>query len=456
MQQRILTWTFFACVSAWPCSRADAQASEPKPADTASPAPAPTPGKPSPLPPTAAPSARLLQDDSALSQWVMDHSTDVAAARFDLNAARSVQRGAGLYQNPNIDLSVSNFALGSTNGIRRDKTLLWGAGLSQTFELGKRGPRIAAAEIRTTAAQQRLTATVAERVSQTRLALAQLVYQRARAQELDASLAQARAAAEVAKGRLDHQAMSGVDYDRLLIDLAGIETESAHAHADAEAAEAQCAATLFAPCDLADTDVAVLEPAASVPASWDPGRIKERADIQATLLEADASKRDADLAAARAIPDLTFRLGYAHEAFNDPPGNLNDSLSLSVQAPLPLFDRGQHAKSEALAHASQSLQEARGTIVRARGDVTALFTRKRAVEGALQRLESDALPRANGVLEAEERGLREGQLDITDLLLARREAIALRLQTLDLHFELFNVRNELRQALGLDESLAQR
>jgi outer membrane protein TolC len=71
-------------------------------------------------------------------------------------------------------------------------------------------------------------------------------------------------------------------------------------------------------------------------------------------------------------------------------------------------------------------------------------------------LEGDTLPRANGVLEAEERGLIEGQLDITDLLLARREAIALRLQALDLHFELFSIRNDLRQALGLDEALAQR
>jgi outer membrane protein TolC len=60
------------------------------------------------------------------------------------------------------------------------------------------------------------------------------------------------------------------------------------------------------------------------------------------------------------------------------------------------------------------------------------------------------------VLAAEEQGLREGQLDITDLLLVRREAIALRLQALELRFELFTIRNDLRHALGLDEALAQR
>lgn len=450
MQQHVITCFFLVCVCEWPCLPLEAQAALAPPTDARAPAPATYPQ------PAAAPSARLLQDDRALAGWVVDHSTDVAAARFDLNAARAAQRGSALYQNPVVDLSVSNLALGSTPGIRRDKTLLWGVGLAETFELGKRAPRMAAAELRTSAARKRLAATLAERVTQTRWVLGQLVYARARAEELEASVLQARAAAEVAKGRLDHQALSGVDYDRLLIDLAGIETETAHAHADARAAEAQCESMLFARCDLTNVERSALEPAAKVPKRWNPERLDERADVKALRLESSAAKRDAELAAARAIPDLTFRLGYAHEAFNQPPGNLDNSLSLSLSAPLPLFDRGQHAESEALALAGQTEQRARGTVVRARGDVTALFTRKDALEGALHRLETDALPRANAVLEAREHGLREGQLDITDLLLARREAIALRLRTLDLHFELFNVRNELRQALGLDESLAHR
>jgi cobalt-zinc-cadmium efflux system outer membrane protein len=410
-----------------------------------------------PLPPTAAPSARLLQDDQALLRWIMEHSPDVAASRAERSAALANARGARLFPNPTVDLSVSNFALGATNpsGLRRDRTLLYGVGLSETIELGKRSPRIAAADLHADAAGGRLSATLAERVAVARLALAQLVYARSRAEELDASLTQARAAAEVAKGRLDHQALSGVDYDRLLIDLATIETESAHAHADSEAAEAQCAAVLLARCENSEAGVAALEPAATVPASWDNAQLQQRADLRALRTESSAAQREADLAGAKAIPDLTFRLAYAHDMFTI-SGSLSNSLSLSVQAPLPVFDRGQHDKSEALARALQFSEQARAALTHARGDVTALFTRKRAVEGALARLENDSLPRANGVLEAEERGLREGQLDITDLLLVRREAIALRLQTLDLHFELFQLRNELRQALGLDEALAQR
>ena len=446
MQLRFLAWPLFVVIShAAPLAYAE-------PAPVTARAATPTPAQPQ-----AAEAARLLQDDRALARWVIEHSPEVGASRAELDAARAAQRGSRLFPNPVVELSVNNFALGDTNprGLSRDKTLLYGVGVSEMVELGKRGPRIAAAGLRERAAQSRLSANVAERVAQARLALAQLVYARTRAGQLDASLAEARAAAQVAKGRLDHQALSGVDYDRLVIDLSTIETESAHAHADAEAAEAQCTAIMLSPCTTAAADLSALGPAASVPSSWQPKQLAERSDIRALTLEGSAATRDADLASARAIPDLTFRLGYAHDVFTI-AGNISDSLSLSVSCPIPVSDRGQHAHAEALAHAAQYSRLARGTLVRAQGDVTALYTRKRALEGALERIQQDSLPRANGVLEAEERGLREGQLDITDLLLVRREAIALRLHALDLHFELFTVRNELRQALGLDEALAQR
>jgi outer membrane protein TolC len=120
-----------------------------------------------------------------------------------------------------------------------------------------------------------------------------------------------------------------------------------------------------------------------------------------------------------------------------------------------VFDRGQYAQNQALADAARARAQAQAQWLRARGDLDGLFARKVVVEGALHKLEHDSLPRANGVLEAEERGLKEGQLDLNDLLLARRAAIAIRIQTLELHYELFQVRNALRQVMGLDQALTQ-
>jgi cobalt-zinc-cadmium efflux system outer membrane protein len=404
---------------------------------------------------TAAPAAQLLQDDRALARWVLSHSQEVAAAAAEVLGARAAHRGSRLLPNPVVDVSVGNFPLGKTDGKKYglDESLIYGVGLSELVELGKREPRIAAAQLHAQAAQGRLSATLGDRVADARQALARLIYAQARAEELDSSLTQARGAAEVAKGRLDHAALSGVDYDRLLIDLAGIQTEAAHAHAEAEGAAAECTAALLAPCNLANVSVEALTPSAPVPTQWGEAELAGRADVKALKLESNAAQREADLAAARAIPDLTFRLGYAHDTFT---GDLNNSLALSISAPLPFFDTGLHAKEEALARATQYSRLAGGTVTHARSDVTSLYTRKSAIEGVLNTLEQDALPRANGVLAAEEQGLREGQLDITDLLLVRREAIALRLQALDLRFELFTIRNDLRHVLGLDQALAQR
>jgi cobalt-zinc-cadmium efflux system outer membrane protein len=402
-------------------------------------------------------SQALLHDDRNLARWVSSHSADVSASRAELQAQRAAASGSRLFTNPTVDLGVADFALGQTTppNIARGKTLQYNVGISQTVELAKRGPRIKAADLQATAAEARFQNTVAERVGLARGALAELLFSLLRAQQLDASLQEARAAGVIAQGRMAHNDLSGVDYDRMLIDLAALETDRAHAEADAQAAEAQCAAALQAPCILREAGVEALDAAAPVPASAAPDYdLRQRADIRALSTDAQASSETAQLAAARAVPDLTFRLGYTHDSFTI-SGALANSLSLSVAAPLPVFDQGQYAKNEALASAAQARALAHAQWVRARGDLAGLYARKRAVEGALHKLEHDSLPRANSVLEAEERGLKEGQLDLNDLLLARRAAIRVRLQTLELHFELFQVRNALRQVMGLDQALTQ-
>jgi hypothetical protein len=67
-------------------------------------------------------------------------------------------------------------------------------------------------------------------------------------------------------------------------------------------------------------------------------------------MEGAAASDEADLAAARAIPDLTFRLGYTRDTFAV-SGDLANSLALSVAAPLPFFDHGQYGQAEALSGA---------------------------------------------------------------------------------------------------------
>jgi cobalt-zinc-cadmium efflux system outer membrane protein len=396
----------------------------------------------------------LLRDDRALVTWLSTRSFEVSAAKDELSAARAEYRDSQLLPNPNVDLGVSNLALGHSNpaDLPVSKMLIYQAGVSQLVELGKRGPRGDAAAMRAYAAVRGVASTLAERVANARLALGRLLYQKARANELDQSLTQARAAAAVAKGRLDHQALSGVDYDRLIIDLGGVESDTVRARAEADAAQLACDTALRAHCEIDDVDVTVLSRNDSPP---QVPSLEERADIAQLSYQAEAAEKDATLAGRRAIPDLTFRLGYTRDTFTV-SGDQAHSLGLSVSAPIPVFDQGEFAKGAALARASSITKQRMSALADARTAVSSLQTRRQALSTALAKLESDALPRVDSVLRAEEHGLTEGQLDITDLVLARRDAIGLRLQSLDLRFELFTANNELRQALGLDAALLQR
>lgn len=404
-------------------------------------------------PPRSAPAAALLRNPQALGGWLMRRSHEVAAAKALLDQARAGSHASRLLPNPVVDFTVSNYPLGTSTppGLGLNRTLIYSAGVSELVELGKRGPRAEAADLRADAAAKRVDVALADRIADARAALAGAIYTGARRQTLDESLTAAQASADVAKGRLEHQALAGVDYDRLLLDLASLEVDAARARADADAASSACASVLLAPCDLSGASLNELDGAVPVPSALPADLLERRSDVAALRLEGQAAQRDATLASRRAIPDVTLRLGYVHDDFTVSGDNAN-TLGLTLTFPIPASDRGQHDQAAALARARELEQNAQGIVASARGDLAGLAARRASLEGTLRSLERDVVPRATTVLAASEKGLREGQLDMTDLLLARRQAIAVRLQVLDIRFELFTVKNAIRRALGLDES----
>jgi outer membrane protein, heavy metal efflux system len=404
-----------------------------------------------------APVATLLRSEQSLAEWVTTHSAEVRASHQELLAAQALRREAALLPNPSLDLAVSNIALGATNPSNhpRDKTLIYGAGVSELIELGKRGPRIEAAQLRSDAARERFAVAVADRIAEARTALASLVYSQVRSEALESSREQAAAAAEVARGRYKFNTLSGVDFDRVQNEFIKIEIEARDAQAEFEAAQAECTALLRADCDATAATADLIDNTAWVPSSAAEATLYKRADMRALKLEGRAAAQDAATAAAKVIPDLTVRLGYTRDMFVV-SGDLAHSLAASISAPLPFFDRGQHAESEARARVALYAELADASLVRARGEIAGLHIRHRAIIASLARLENEALPRANEILAAEEHGLNQGDLDITDLILSRREAIALKMRALDLHFQLFTIRNDMRRALGLDERVTVR
>jgi cobalt-zinc-cadmium efflux system outer membrane protein len=230
--------------------------------------------------------------------------------------------------------------------------------------------------------------------------------------------------------------------------LANLRADFERERAEYAAALADCNAALGAECDLTGTREDDLGTAAPIDVSQTASsRLERRPDLQALDAERKASERDAELARARAIPDVTLRVGYTHDRFVASGDNRN-TLTFGVALPLPVFDRGQHDSSKALSRAVELRDTRTALLLQARADFSGLVTRKATLEKVLATIEHESLPRSSSVLQSTQTAFDHGGVSLTDLLLARRTHIALQLTLLDERFELFGIRNELERVLG--------
>ncbi|HYS78278.1 MAG TPA: hypothetical protein VEO94_05530, partial [Candidatus Dormibacteraeota bacterium] len=92
----------------------------------------------------------LLKDARALVVWMADHNKDVLAAASRVEQAQAGLRQGRLFPNPALSGTVSDLTVGPTNppGLTRGETAIYGTVLSETVEIGKRGPRIESAALR--------------------------------------------------------------------------------------------------------------------------------------------------------------------------------------------------------------------------------------------------------------------------------------------------------------------
>ncbi len=181
--------------------------------------------------------------------------------------------------------------------------------------------------------------------------------------------------------------------------------------------------------------------------------LAERADLRSLELQRRSALEDATLARHRAIPDPELGVSFTRDWLTV-AGDQPYSVTFNVGIPLPFFDTGAHDAAKAAAHARELAATARGTLVEARADLDALLDRRRYLEEAIRLVTTDSIPRSQAVLEAMRTAYNTGHVSLSDLILVQRNHRELLGKALDLRFELFSARNDVRRTLGLDGELA--
>jgi cobalt-zinc-cadmium efflux system outer membrane protein len=413
-----------------------------------------------------APVKGLLADPAQLATWLRDRDPIVESNHARVEAAHELGEQARVLPNPQLQFATGGFVLGQTNAddgtsaaskkpLGLAQTTNFELGISELVELGKRAPRRHAADTRVREAGETAVGALGDRLGDATTALGRLTYAASKRDVAAANLDAANKLRANEKVRVDHQDLSPLEFARIELDTEELELQLGRAEAELAGAIATCTSILYAPCAGDGLDAQALDAGAPLPASLPettiavatrPGRVAQK-------LEAEALGDDATLANARKIPDPTLGVSYLIDNLTI-AGNQHQQFVFSVGIPLPFFDRGNHDAAAARANARAIEAEDKAAVTTAHGVVDALLAQHATLKTTLARLETDSVPKSTQIIVQTRKAFDLGQARLADLLLVERAHRDLLREVLDTRFDLFTVRAQLRQALGLDDEVA--
>jgi cobalt-zinc-cadmium efflux system outer membrane protein len=407
----------------------------------------------------AAPVRDLLAQPTQLAGWLGGRDPIAEAQQAHVSAAAATARQTRVMPNPTLNFAVSDIVLGKNNPPDKDlslnQTLIYAVGLQELFELGKRGPRQNAADLRLREAGETAVGTMGDRLNNAEQVLGKLAYLAAKRSVVATNLEAAQKLMATEKNRVEHQDLSPLEFARIELDTREIAVQLGRADADLTTAVATCNSTLYATCSPSGLDSSALDAAAPLPAQMPEIKraLEERPVRLASKLEIEALGWDATLAHNRRIPDLTLGVGYTLDNLLI-SGDQHQSLLFSVEFPLPFFDRGTHDEAAARSNARAAQYEDQAALRDASGQVEALLAQRATLESLLKELETEQVPKSAQVIRQTRTAFDLKEARLADLLLAERQHRDLLLEVLDTRFDLFNVRVALRKQLGLDDAAA--
>jgi len=395
-------------------------------------------------------------DETKLAAAVWEQSPEVIEARAAASTAASELRKARTLPNPQLDFTWGTIPIGATNPRDLHDPLgnvpNYSVGISELVELGKRGPRAAAATAQLAQARAQSLATFATRFFALLGAIGDIAKNQVRGGVFGGQVRAGEDVLRIERARAAKGETAETDLARSEVEHMRLRAQRDAALGDLETARAACATIVASPCPAFPSVRRAREflraaLRADLPRAWSAEYAARRPDVAALDAALRAADEQATLARRRAIPDLTMRAGYTYDTFVA-SGNQRQSAALGVQMPLPVFDRGQ-ADLQAAEAALARARSARRSIVASAAEALASATRRRELAAARAAHLRDALTKARTVRRSMEGAARQGGASELEVLLARRAHQELLLDRTDLDADAYDAALKVREAAAL-------
>ncbi|MBE2249353.1 MAG: TolC family protein [Myxococcus sp.] len=391
---------------------------------------------------TAAPPLDLssLGDGAALVPLVWSEAPDLQPWKAQVEVALAARDKTTRLPNPGLDVSLNTLPVGPSNPVDLPQPFLnvpnVQVGVSVLLEVGKRGPRQAAASADVEAVVFQAQAALRSQL----LALYDVIGDAAAAEvrvvTLEELLRNAEKLAALQEARAQRGDTSPLDADRARLEQEGAGAQLAEAREQLAEALRGCASVIARPCrPFGD----VVKAAAWLDQRFEGSApVGQRPDLLALEAANRASKAREALALNAALPDPTVRLGYVHDRFLV-SGNQMNSLFVGASLPLPVFDRGQDDARAARALVEATEREGAQRVAAARNQLESMGLEVAAAEARQARLKTRALPLATSVVQRLELAVARGAAPLQELLFAQRTRAELTVSAIDVDRRVFHL-----------------
>jgi cobalt-zinc-cadmium efflux system outer membrane protein len=173
--------------------------------------------------------------------------------------------------------------------------------------------------------------------------------------------------------------------------------------------------------------------------------LSRRPEIRQNLLNIDVSRRQASLARANRIPNLSLVAGPDLVA---EPGQKELNVFIIGTMEIPLFNRQQGPIQEAMARQTQFQKEQEALKNRVALEVTNAYHRFKANQERIKRYETVLLPLSSAVTEKSRRAFQEGKASILTPILAQQADMNTRLGYLQALSDFQDAISDLERAVG--------
>jgi cobalt-zinc-cadmium efflux system outer membrane protein len=400
--------------------------------------------------------ASAYSDDLQLANVLWNRSPDIIEARAAVEQARSDLIRARTYPNPNLDFTWATIPVGRTNPPGLAEPLAnvpnYTTGVAELVELGKRGPRQAAANADVERSEAQAQTALSDRFFVLLGRIGQIAASQQRTAVLTELVNAGQELLDLDRARAFHGEIADVELNRTEVEHARLVAGRDAALTDQASAQAECSTMVTAICLPFESGEAAHQflaqaGGATLPTDWSQQAEEQRPDLSAQRAALRAAEQRATLAGRRKIPDVTVRLGYTYDSFLV-SGNQRNSVALGVQLPIPAFDQGQAELVAALGERARAERIRESLIAAAPNRLAAAVHQRGLVLDRIRRMD-DALDRARSVRDALGQAQRAGGTSQIEVLLARRAYQELVSERAALDADAFDIALTIRQALGL-------